>query len=251
MGNKTKFVASRVNASDYDTLIRSGVNVSQLLRQHVRDICQSLNPENQNSIIANLAYWFGRASNSQIVDGLHWYDVAHNLAYDTSVKYGLSLKSCAYAIAALSPMLSWDRNKSAFLHIANIVANDGNAEDCYGIGTINGNAHKAFYILRDNNISHCKGLKVNAFAQSIYTRGACNAVTVDVWMLRASYNDLSLGGRRIGKAEHNEITNSVLTIGDKSGIAGAIAQAIIWLSIRDYAHEIRGNRYTAQYGNGR
>jgi thermostable 8-oxoguanine DNA glycosylase len=72
-----------------------------------------------------------------------------------------------------------------------------------------------------------KGQKTNAFARNI--AGDTNAVTIDVWMIRAAGFDAAKG---VNKSEYNLLADCVRDVAAAFGLSPAVMQALIWIVAR-------------------
>lgn len=173
------------------------------------------------------------AAPSQVVDGMGWYREAHTEAASIAAATGLTLENAAGLIAALSPMLAWDRNV--------VVAREV-AAGRIPTGVLKRNLKKALMIRAGADAADVLGgLKVRAFWQGIATAGATDQVCVDRHAI-----DAALGIR------HSDATRPTLTplryrtMADAYRRAARImtrewgvevspaqAQAIAWVAWRD------------------
>jgi hypothetical protein len=74
------------------------------------------------------------------------------------------------------------------------------------------------------------GQKTNAFARNI--AGDTNAVTIDVWMIRAAGFDASKG---VNKSEYILLADCVRIVAMHFGLTPAVMQALIWIVARGEA----------------
>ena len=131
---------------------------------------------------ARVDKWLNAATAQDLADGLEWYDRARREAERMADASGLSVRSCAGVIAALSPRCQWASNVRAAEKLI-CAAGAGEAEPIVN-GTLSNRA-KAWRIAQgEDPDAVLGGPKVRAFFANIM--GDVDAVTIDVWAARAA-----------------------------------------------------------------
>lgn len=168
-------------------------------------------------LVENILSVFGRATPLDYVEGLTWYPRAHELAKEIAP----TLEMGAGVIAALSPMMGWERN--AFLARESFAT--GKA-----FGGLGKNVAKAQAIIDGSDpLIVLGGDKVTNFYQNILTAGN-SGVTID----RHAY-DIALNKvhgkekRRIGKRVYREFSEAYVEAAKHIDILPAELQSITWL----------------------
>lgn len=117
----------------------------------------------------NILAVFFSATDLEIINGVEWYHAANKAAAIMAHRYGVTMKTAAGVIAALSPNNRWERNLSdADSMIRAHSTGDYNAADSIKVGTYNANKIKALKILSgDDCLQVLGGLKVRAFYDCI------------------------------------------------------------------------------------
>lgn len=180
---------------------------------------------NRRSYVRRITHAWGNASPQDIADGHAWYAKAHQLALEISPD---DVARGAGIIAALSPRISWSRNKVA----AQIIADryrDGQ-EMPYVTGVLQANARKAWRIASGESPDVVLGgQKVKAFYANII--GDHDAVTVDTWAAKVATDD----DTRLYPHIYDDIASSYRHVARKVGVSPAILQASTWVAIRGRA----------------
>lgn len=165
----------------------------------------------------NITY---NATNAQIEQACQWYADAEMIAHEmvsifASRGIDANLEQCASIISAFSPRQRWSRNVVQALEFAHggkpagLSNNLRMAENALTMG---------FDALR--------GMKTNNFARAI--AGDDNAVTVDVWMLRAA--GLTIDSPN--KTQYRELVQAVNDTALIEGLTPRTTQALIWIVYR-------------------
>jgi hypothetical protein len=157
-----------------------------------------------------------RASMSDIADAAIWYDDAQAVALEVARNAGTSLEVGASIVAAFSPRQTWGRNVSNAIEFSN-------GKHVPGLANNMTMAQNAMLF----GFDALKGQKTNAFARNI--AGDTNAVTIDVWMIRAAGFDAAKG---VNKSEYNLLADCVRDVAAAFGIAPSVMQALIWIVAR-------------------
>jgi len=174
---------------------------------------------NRNDIdyaIANYSDILDSATAVQYVAAHEWYDEANAIARSMSNLCGLSIEKCASIIAAFSPRERWNTN----VKYANMFINGGTPP------TLTNNINMA-YAAMSLGFNALNGRKTNAFARNI--AGDKDAVTIDVWMIRAAGLDANKG---VNDTEYRILAEVVKELAANRGMYPATAQALIWIIVR-------------------
>jgi hypothetical protein len=145
-----------------------------------------------------------------------WYDEAHDIALNMSNLCGLSIEKCASILAAFSPRERWASN----VKYANMFINGGTPP------TLTNNINMA-YAAMSLGFDALNGRKTNAFARNI--AGDKDAVTIDVWMIRAAGMDANKG---VNDTEYKLLSEIVKELAADRAMYPATAQALIWIIVR-------------------
>ena len=168
----------------------------------------------------NLTY---SASPSQYEQASKWYMDAELIAHDmvsifASRGIDANVEQCASIISAFSPRQRWTRNVTCALEFAHggkpkgLTNNLRMAENALTMG-----------------FDALKGQKTNNFARAI--AGDEDAVTIDIWMLRAAGLTVTSPNR----AQYRECVEAVKNTAMIEGITPRTCQALIWIVYRGSA----------------
>lgn len=185
-----------------------------------------------SNLTRNITRTFRAADESHVRTGLAWYRNANAAAFAMSVETGISVEQAAGIIAALSPMLSWDRNVQAAFD----VARTGTAH-----AVLKQNLAKAVAIREGADPAKMLGgQKVTAFYRNILSAGQDDGVTVDRHAI-----DVALGIKHsdatrpaMGKRAYAEIADAyrraarILSRERGVTITPAQIQAVTWCAWR-------------------
>ena len=161
-----------------------------------------------------------RAEPKHWVAAADWYAEAQGAARDIAAANGLSVERVAAILAAFSPRVQWSRNVvlaslfAAGLPVTGLSASIARAET-----------------VRDaiDPLDALTGPKVRRFGATI--AGDLNAVTVDVWMMRAGGFDRD----NPTVVQYRAAETVVKQLAAEHGVEPAILQALIWIVVRGRA----------------
>lgn len=130
-------------------------------------------------VVANILDVFSTVKNSSDIaeynNALLWYPLAHVFAQDLASAYGLTVSQVCGIIAALSPQLSWYKNKAQALEFCKRMRNN---EDLSGLMAYKANVNKAVRIYNGaESLDVLGGMKVRSFYANLMLDDS--AVTVD------------------------------------------------------------------------
>lgn len=164
-----------------------------------------------------------RATPEQLEAGMNWYSAARNAAMELDPG---NVDRAAGIIAALSPMVKWDRN----LEMARFVYSNGHAN---GLGLGN-NCRKAELIFAGNHpLDILGGDKVRSFYMTIADPAHAELVVIDrhafdIAMGRA-YSDKD---RNIGKRVYRELSAAYRDAATIAEVLPSQMQAVTWVTHR-------------------
>lgn len=173
---------------------------------------------------SNILDTFGRATSSDMESGLGWYQDANDIAREISPS---NVSAGAGVIAALSPMMSWNRNMS----LARLAFENGFAK-----GGLYTNCNKADAILSGADpMSVLGGDKVRSFYQNILDPSGMDIVTID----RHAY-DIGMGhvtgkdskNRLSLKGIYAEFAESYREAARELNLIPSQVQAVTWVTWR-------------------
>lgn len=181
---------------------------------------------------------YQRSTTQARVEGLTWYEDAHNLAKELSSKYNLTLEQAAHTISALSPACSWEGNKNdayllckAFFE-RGLIGAQGTTVRTYGM-----NKRKAIDILRGIRLIEEKSLKTWNFAHNIMYPHSKDYVTIDRHALRVYKGKQKRGNVIITPKQYKTIANAYKRTAKHLGLLPCELQAITWTQ---YRNELKG-----------
>jgi hypothetical protein len=173
---------------------------------------------------AKIVKLFNQTTGENFDNGMTWYKDAYDFAYNTSVKYGVSITKVVGIIAALSPNNKWERNKidtELFLSTPSI-----DTKVC----TFKNQRVKALAIY--NGSGHVeeierilKGIKTCNFFNNILFHDTCDRVTVDMWAFRSVEMEAKTKNVKL-------ITQAYQELAWEFNIRPHQLQAIVWGVIR-------------------
>lgn len=159
-----------------------------------------------------------------------WYDEANDLAYSLTELGDLDFDQACCIIAAFSIRQRWSKNVELATRFAQ------GERNLPALGTVNRIAENV--VAFDDPYTALNGQKTNAFAHNI--AGDLDAVTVDVWMLKAAGEDHT---KSPNKTKYNAISDAI-RIAAANGVQvknrrvylkPAQYQALVWIIIRGEA----------------
>ena len=160
-----------------------------------------------------------RATMSDIANAAIWYDDARDVAIEVARNLNSFIEVGASVVAAFSPRQTWGRN------VVNAIA-FSHGEHVPGLANNMTMANNSLTM----GFDALNGQKTNAFARNI--AGDTNAVTIDVWMIRAAGFDATKG---VNKSDYNLLAECVRDVAKAFGIAPSVMQALIWIVKRGSA----------------
>lgn len=150
------------------------------------------------------------------IEGIEWYATARREIRYLANRLSLPFDSVAYAVAALSPKMSWRHNLQA-------VENLANGLDAIGM---RGPVAQARACL-EGDLSALSGAKVTAFAFAL--TGDSSAAVIDRWMMRAIGADRIVPTQR----QYGIFTKSLRVAARMVGLDTTAFQAVVWLQVRN------------------
>ena len=187
-----------------------------------------------SQIRKNLRKWLALATDSDLRDGLMWYNEAHTFCQQVSIETGVDAMTAAGVLSALSPNNKWERNKIDALALCRAWSTGGTAEGVR-VCTYNANKAKAWRILEGDREAFTAGSpKTCAFAQTVGNLSE-DSVVIDRWHCRACLT--SAKSRKTTQesptaAQYNRIEAITIQEAEKAGVVPYALQAIIWVTIK-------------------
>ena len=176
-----------------------------------------------SKVSKNLDYYFNIATDEQIKDGLKWYKEANEFCVETGKEYGFNPDVIASVVSALSPRNKWKTNLRDTITVLKAVQRDLSPTDVK-VSTFHTNKFKAFALVNGLTEITNESRKTFSFVANVGNLDS-NRVTVDVWHLRACFNQ-TMGS--IGKLAYDQIELLTIKKAEKLGLKGYEYQAIIW-----------------------
>ena len=179
----------------------------------------------------NLEYFYNEALQDPelYADGQAWYLRANLWCEKVAVKYGISAYKVASVLSALSPRNKWDRNKVDAEAVISTWRKGGRPDDVK-VCTFTSNKLKAFNILNSVAEIEAESLKTRAFLLNIAYLDK-EAVTVDVWHLRACF-DRMIVPKSLTPKIYEQLQNLTIKLAKEKGLRGYEYQAIVWGAVR-------------------
>lgn len=120
-------------------------------------------------------YVMSNTSEAELFDAVNWYPLANSFCAAWAENFGLTIAQFAGIVAALSPQLSWEKNKAQALET---IARLQNGRTLDGMMAYPANKAKAIRIFKgENPLSVLGGNKVRSFYQNIMLD--TESVTID------------------------------------------------------------------------
>lgn len=160
-----------------------------------------------------------RSTMSDISKAATWYGDARDVALEVAHNLNSCVEVGACVVAAFSPRQAWKRNVDNAIafskgkHVPGLSNNMTMANNSLTMG-----------------FDALNGQKTNAFARNI--SGDTDAVTIDVWMIRAAGFNASKG---VNKSDYNLLAECVRDVAKAFGISPSVMQALIWVVLRGSA----------------
>jgi hypothetical protein len=173
----------------------------------------------------NLDYYFNLATDDQINEGLNWYKNANQFCKDQEKIFGIGSDVIASVVSALSPRNRWATNLKDTVTVLNAVKNGLSPADIK-VSTFHTNKFKAFALALGNVKITNDSRKTYSFVCNVGNLDE-NRVTVDLWHLRACFNQTI---ETVGKLAYDQLERLTINKAKKLGLKGFEYQAIIWAS---------------------
>jgi hypothetical protein len=203
-----------------------------------------------DAVTADIRNIISGMSSDVVAESAEWYEQANGYALMLSGIYDVTPAQVAGIISAVSPRMSWQRNKSVAESILNRFRNFDPELSALEIAArmelgLHSNVAMAVKIARGEEIAEVlSGTKRRSFYNNIIAPDKGDSVTVDTWMgrtimrttdatlkeatdiLRANYR--ALGGTGVG---YYVVAESVRTVAKEMNLSAASVQAIYWVGI--------------------
>ena len=182
-----------------------------------------------------------------------WYNDTYFICLELAVEYRVRYEIIAAVIATLSPLTPWSTNvKNARKIIEFVLANKTALMEFFhgpvGLGHLdmldaitelfshvqgyNANKGKALFVVLYNDMTFCRGQKVEAFYHNI-AYPESDQVTIDIWMLRMGLWFFDLHIKKNPYTTHSEIfRQAIINVAARLGLQPKQLQAIVWKRAR-------------------
>lgn len=162
-----------------------------------------------------------RAASAAVkAEGRDWYRKARLTAWSMARECGVTLRTAAGVLAAISPRLTWRHNVNA----ARALLTTG---VCSGV--FKTSKAKALRIMAgESPLKVLGGPKVRAFYRALTGH---DAAVVDVWMTRAA----GLRSPQVSDATYRDVVSALKLASAEVGERVAAMQAIAWVQVRGRA----------------
>jgi hypothetical protein len=175
----------------------------------------------------NLDHYFNLATDEQIKIGLDWYKNANQFCKDQEQIFGIKSDIIASVVSALSPRNKWATNLKDTVTVLNAVKNGLSPTDIK-VSTFHTNKFKAFALASGNVKITNESRKTYSFVCNVGNLDE-NRATVDVWHLRACFNQTI---ESLGQLAYDQLERLTISKAKKLGLKGFEYQAIIWASVQ-------------------
>jgi hypothetical protein len=175
----------------------------------------------------NLDYYFNIATDEQIKIGLDWYKNANQFCKDQEQIFGIKSDIIASVVSALSPRNKWATNLKDTVTVLNAVKNGLSPTDIK-VSTFHTNKFKAFALALGNVKIINESRKTYSFVCNVGNLDE-NRATVDVWHLRACFNQTI---ESLGQLAYDQLERLTISKAKRLGLKGFEYQAIIWASVQ-------------------
>lgn len=166
------------------------------------------------------------ASDTEITEGMSFYEGAHGLCELIAATYKVSVSQAAGIYAALSPLNTWDTN------VANVfdILRDGSSAT---VNTPHANKRKALQIAEGADpLDILKGNKVRAFYRAIADLSVRDAVPVDRHLVCLALGTKITANKHLSRiiglpSLYSQVERAYLELGEREGIGNRLA-SIAW-----------------------
>lgn len=163
------------------------------------------------------------ATPEQIRMAMNWYNDAQSVAEEITYiladrEINVEIDKAAAIVSAFSPRQRWSVNVRHAVEFAEGLTPR----------TLGNNVRMAESALR-NGFDALRGQKTNAFAKAI--AGHVDAITIDVWMLKAA----GLDRNDTNKTIYAELSSAVCSVAAEFSMSPRDMQALIWIVFRGSA----------------
>lgn len=183
------------------------------------------------TMVENILTIHANATETDVYEGTHWYNSAHQFAQYLASTYNVSIDVAACVIAAHSMNASWKANQTRAINQLS-----GNPTGLGAAITMGERATLWRELELTTAFDAIVGPKINPFARNI--AGDLFYVATDRWAQRAAFNSLD------DKANNNAINrkgvrtamiNAYQLAAGRVGLEPAVMQAIVWVVVRGSA----------------
>jgi hypothetical protein len=183
------------------------------------------------TIEKNLLKVWASASELDRVEGLNWYQSAHDYAEQLAVQYNVSVPTACGVIAAVSPGSEWERNKRDAAAVLKAFADGKRGTELPAVGSYGyKNILKAERCaLGEDPNQVLGGLKVLNFYACILEPSKNGYVCIDRHAKSAAYGKLfGERAKSIKAGEYKWLYRHYMTCARKLGVLASAFQAVVW-----------------------
>jgi hypothetical protein len=198
----------------------------------------------KEKVYNKLKYLFDGATESDLNNGLTWYESAKNIATEQAIKHGFDTNTVCAVISALSPAVSWTQNIKDSDSLLRAVSLGETDHTLIQASTYGPQVEKAVKIAWSNNAELIgNGLKTVSFYLNLVGIQDHSVCTIDRHMIGASVGSRSTLHQALSMTDKRYfiISNAVKRLARNRGILPKQAQAVIWLAYRSklgYTNEV-------------
>ena len=182
-------------------------------------------------MINRLKKFCSLVSDTDIRDGLNWYQIANTKAFELVVKYSITVEQAAQVIALLSPQVTWAQN----------LINADTVINAFKLGGINKVLECKMFASNQQKIKCAECLQgvytIPVTAQKTYSFYKNilldkDFVTIDRHAIKAACNESRGGGVQITSKQYKTAAEAFKRVASLKKLTGYQLQAILWLTYK-------------------
>lgn len=183
--------------------------------------------------VRNILKVYRRATESDTINGIEWYDRAKRAAQDIADYTNLHIRTVIGVMAALSPNNRWERNVRD-TEVMCVAWVNGDSMDSFKVSCYNTMKAKAWSILDDelddddDILTRLNGQKIRSFYSNIV---GLDEVTIDGHALniaRGKREGLTTDKTNMGKRQYRELQIAYVKAAKRVNVKPHVLQAITW-----------------------
>ena len=187
--------------------------------------------------VRNILKVYRRATESDTINGVEWYDRAKRAAQDIAQYTNLNVRTVIGVMAALSPNNRWERNVRD-TEVMCVAWVNGDSLDSFKVSCYNTMKAKAWSILDDelddddDILTRLNGQKIRSFYSNII---GLDEVTIDGHALniaRGYREGLTTDKTNMGKRQYRELQLAYVKAAKRVRVKPHVLQAITWTTWR-------------------